>query len=136
MGTFTLPKEAPEAPFQLSESASRQRDHPAGPGPYTGDFTARISKVDAHGVVTTVADHLPSSQTSPALGNLVSGVGDVAFIDGTLYALICGRGLFARTSGDQQRYYSSQCRREPDPDRGSQHLSKKTSNGESRAGRF
>jgi len=65
---------------------------PAGPGPYTGDFTARISKVDAHGVVTTVADHLPSSQTSPAFGNLVSGVGDVAFIDGTLYALISGAG--------------------------------------------
>ena len=65
---------------------------PAGPGPYTGDFTARISKVDANGVVTTVADHLPSSQTSPALGNLVSGVADVAFLDGNLYALIAGAG--------------------------------------------
>lgn len=65
---------------------------PAGPGPYTGDFTARISKVDASGVVTTVADHLPSSQTSPAFGNLVSGVADVAFIDGKLYALLAGAG--------------------------------------------
>jgi hypothetical protein len=65
---------------------------PAGPGPYTGGFTARISKVNANGVVTTVADHLPSSQTSPAFGNLVSGVADVAFIDGTLYGLLSGAG--------------------------------------------
>lgn len=72
-------------------------------GPYTGDFTARISKVDSHGVVTTVADKLPSSQTNPGLGNLVSGVADVAFIDGTLYALIagagCSHGLVGTTNG-------------------------------------
>jgi len=30
---------------------------PAGPGPYSGDFTARISKVSPNRVVTTVADH-------------------------------------------------------------------------------
>lgn len=65
---------------------------PAGPGPYSGGFTARISKVDAHGVVTTVADNLPSSQTSPAFGNLVSGVADVAFVGNTLYALLSGAG--------------------------------------------
>ncbi len=65
---------------------------PAGPGPYTGGFTGRISKVDAHGVVTTVADNLPSSQTSAAFGNLVSGVADVAFIGHNLYALIAGAG--------------------------------------------
>src|ERR1700716_328846 len=58
-----------------------------GAGPYTGGFTGRISKVDANGVVTTVADHLPSSQTNPGLGSLVSSVADVAFIDGNLYAL-------------------------------------------------
>lgn len=72
-------------------------------GPYTGDFTARISKVDSHGVVTTVADKLPSSQTNPGLGSLVSGVADVAFIDGTLYALIagagCSHGLVGTTNG-------------------------------------
>ena len=72
-------------------------------GPYTGDFTARISKVDSHGVVTTVADKLPSSQTYPGLGSLVSGVADVAFIDGTLYALIagagCSHGLVGTTNG-------------------------------------
>jgi hypothetical protein len=65
---------------------------PAGPGPYTGDFTARISRVDSTGTVTTVADKLPSSQTSAAFGNLVSGVADVAFLHGRLYALLAGAG--------------------------------------------
>ena len=63
-----------------------------GPGPYTGGFTARISKVDPNGVVSTVVDHLPSSQTSPAIGSLVSGVADVAFVHDKLYALIAGAG--------------------------------------------
>jgi len=61
-------------------------------GPYTWDFTARISKIDPAGVRSTVVDGLPSSQTSPALGSLVSGVADVAFIGNTLYALIAGAG--------------------------------------------
>jgi len=64
----------------------------AGAGPYTGDFTARISKVDPNGVVSTLVDHLPSSQTNPDLGSLVSGVADVAFINGTLYAILSGAG--------------------------------------------
>jgi len=61
-------------------------------GPYTWDFTARISKINPAGVRSTVVDGLPSSQTSPALGSLVSGVADVAFIGNTLYALIGGAG--------------------------------------------
>ena len=61
-------------------------------GPYTGDYTARISMIDADGNRTTVADNLPSSQTSPALGSLVSGVGDVAFVGNTLYAVLAGAG--------------------------------------------
>ena len=65
---------------------------PAPVGPYTGGFTARISRIDAQGNRTTVADSLPSSQTSPNLGSLVSGVADVAFIGNTLYALIAGAG--------------------------------------------
>jgi hypothetical protein len=64
----------------------------AGAGPYTGDFTARISKVAPNGAVSTVVDGLPSSQTNPQLGNLVSGVADVAFIEGKLYALLAGAG--------------------------------------------
>jgi hypothetical protein len=65
---------------------------PAGPGPYTGGFTARISKIDRNGVRTTVAKNLPSSQTNAEIGGLVSGVADVAFIGNTLYALIGGAG--------------------------------------------
>jgi len=76
---------------------------PAGPGPYTGGFTARISKISPKGVRTTVAAHLPSSQTSPAIGSLVSGVADVAFIGNTLYALKggagCSHGLLNTNNG-------------------------------------
>src|SRR5213079_3382278 len=53
-------------------------------GPYTGAFTARISKVAPNGAVSTVVDGLPSSQTNAQLGSLVSGVADVAFIEGKL----------------------------------------------------
>ena len=61
-------------------------------GPYRGGFTARISKITPAGVRTTVVDGLPSSQTSPALGNLASGVADVAFVGDQLYALLAGAG--------------------------------------------
>lgn len=61
-------------------------------GPYTGDFTARISRISPAGVRSTVVRGLPSSQTSPALGSLVSGVADVEFIGRQLYALIAGGG--------------------------------------------
>jgi len=61
-------------------------------GPYTGDMTARISRISPAGVRTTVASGLPSSQTSPALGSLISGVADVEFIGHSLYALIAGGG--------------------------------------------
>lgn len=59
------------------------------PGPYTGGKTARISKIDHHGTRTTVADGFPSAQDS---GGDLMGVADVAFIDGTLYALVAGGG--------------------------------------------
>ena len=65
---------------------------PSPVGPYSGGFTARISKIDPHGVRTTIAGGLPSSQTSPAAGSLVSGVADVAFAGGRLYALEAGAG--------------------------------------------
>src|SRR5438132_7841000 len=65
----------------------------AGVGPYTGSITgSRISKIDANGVVTTAVDNLPSSQTSPAVGSLISGAADVAFIGDTLYVLLSGAG--------------------------------------------
>lgn len=61
-------------------------------GPYTGGMTARISRITPHGIRTTVVDHLPSSQTSPDSGSLISGVADVKFIDGTLFAILAGAG--------------------------------------------
>jgi hypothetical protein len=61
-------------------------------GPYTGGFTSRISKISHDGTRTTVVDQLPSSQTNPALGGLTSGVSDIQFIDGTLYAMEAGAG--------------------------------------------
>jgi hypothetical protein len=76
---------------------------PAPVGPYTGGFTSRISRIDPHGNRTTVADNLPSSETSASQGNLVSGVSDVAFIGRTLYALTagsgCSHGLVNTTNG-------------------------------------
>jgi hypothetical protein len=63
-------------------------------GPYTSDGNSgSISRVNTStGVVTRVAADLPSSQTSLALGGLVSGVADVAFVKDRLYALISGAG--------------------------------------------
>ena len=61
-------------------------------GPYSGGYTSRISRIDGSGTRTTVVDALPSSQTSPALGSLVSGVADVAFVNGVLYGIEAGAG--------------------------------------------
>ena len=62
-------------------------------GPYTGSNSGgRISKINQQGVVSTVIDTLPSSQTGPGLGGLVSGVADVAFIGNDLYAILAGAG--------------------------------------------
>ena len=74
----TTPADCEQVPFPI--------------GPYTGGFTARISKITPAGVRTTVVDHLPSSQTTPESGNLASGVADVAFVQGQLYALLAGAG--------------------------------------------
>src|SRR5215469_13363297 len=45
-------------------------------GPYTGGFSARISKIGPNGIRTIVVDNLPSSVTSTNLGSLISGVAD------------------------------------------------------------
>jgi hypothetical protein len=77
-----------------SDSTVEQCEQVVPPvGPYTGSpIGGRISKIDSNGLRTTVVDNLPSSQTSPSLGSLVSGVADVAFIGNTLYALLAGAG--------------------------------------------
>jgi hypothetical protein len=62
-------------------------------GPYLGGFTGRISAVNvATGARTTVAANLPSDITAAAGGGDASSVADVAFLQGTLYALIVGAG--------------------------------------------
>jgi hypothetical protein len=62
-------------------------------GPYSGGLTADVLRIDpSNGTKTVVAGALPSSQTSAALGNLMSGVADVAFVGNDLYALLAGAG--------------------------------------------
>jgi hypothetical protein len=77
-------------------------------GPYTGGFTSRISRIDAQGNRTTVADNLPSSQTSAAQGSLISGVSDIAFIGREMFALTagagCSHGLLHTNNGVLQVY--------------------------------
>ncbi len=64
-----------------------------GAGPYLGSETGgRISRIDASGNRTTVTDSLPSSQTAPIPTPLISGVADIAFIEGRMYALLAGAG--------------------------------------------
>jgi len=62
---------------------------PAPVGPYLGGQTARISKIDSQANVSTVATGLPS--TVDSMGDLM-GVADLAFLDGSLYALVAGGG--------------------------------------------
>lgn len=65
---------------------------PAPLGPYTGGTTARISKIATDGSVTTVADGLPSAQTTAETGGDILGVADVTFLNGDLYAVLAGGG--------------------------------------------
>lgn len=76
-----------------SNSTIGQCDQVPAAGPYTGaPRGGRISRVDSNGVRTTVTDRFPSSQTNPDLGSLVSGVADIAWVNGTLYAVTAGSG--------------------------------------------
>lgn len=82
-----------------------------GVGPYSGSRTGgRISRIDHHGHRTTLTNQFPSSQTSPTLGSLVSGVADVAFIGHTLYALTAGAGCSHGVKGT----YNGIARVDPD----------------------
>jgi hypothetical protein len=62
---------------------------PAPIGSYLGGSTGRISKLDKSGNRTTVASGFPSSLA--AEGDL-QGVADIAFLNGTLYAVTSGGG--------------------------------------------
>jgi hypothetical protein len=62
-------------------------------GPYTGDaHGGRISRVDSNGNRFTWTDRFPSSQTTAQTGSLTSGVADIAWMNGTLYAITAGSG--------------------------------------------
>ena len=70
-------------------TVGRCQQVPAPIGPYRGGFTGRISAVDVTtGARTTIVRNLPSSVG----GGFASSVADVAFLHGTLYALIVGAG--------------------------------------------
>jgi len=58
-------------------------------GPYRAGMTARISRVDRSGNVTTFAEGFPSALNG--VGDIL-GVADVTFIGGKLYALLAGGG--------------------------------------------
>ena len=63
---------------------------PAPVGPYTGSVNgSRISRIDNNGIRSSWVENLPSSAN--AMGE-ISGVGDVAFMGNTLYAVITGAG--------------------------------------------
>jgi hypothetical protein len=70
-----------------------QCEQAAGVGPYTGGYNSSIVRIDPRtGATTTVVSGLPSSQTNPDSGSLVSGVSDVQFIGHTLYGMEAGAG--------------------------------------------
>jgi hypothetical protein len=101
-------KFGPDGNLYVAEGGTGGSDSTAGHcvqvvapiGPYTGSATgARISKIDQNGNRTTLVDNLPSSQTSAAMGSLVSGVADVAFIGDTLYAILSGAGCSHSVAG-------------------------------------
>jgi hypothetical protein len=76
-----------------TSTSAEECQQAAGVGPYKGSTTGgRISRIDTGGNRTTVADTFPSDQTNDDTGALVSGVADIEFIDGTMYALLAAGG--------------------------------------------
>jgi len=78
-------------------TVGRCRQAAGAAAPYAGSshsrfLGGRIAKVTPSGHVSRVVKALPSSQTSPALGSLVSGVSSVAFIGHRMYVLLAGAG--------------------------------------------
>lgn len=78
----------------ISTSPEEHVQVPPPIGPYTaGPPSGRISRYATDGSGReVVAGGFPSSQTSPGSGGMVSGVADVAFVQGVLYALVSGAG--------------------------------------------
>jgi len=74
-----------------STTPSQCAQVPGPIGPYTNGNTGRISKIDHSGNVTTVATRFPSAMSSDPTHDTL-GVGDIAFLDGQLYAVTAGGG--------------------------------------------
>jgi hypothetical protein len=74
-----------------STTASQCTQVPGPIGPYKNGNTARISKLDKRGNRTTVASGFPSAVSSDPTADTM-GVGDIAFLDGQLYAVTAGGG--------------------------------------------
>lgn len=78
---------------------------PAPIGPYTGStHGGRISKI-VNGERVTVNDKFPSSMTSAESGHLTSGVADIAWIGGTMYAITAGSGCSHGVAGTVNGVY-------------------------------
>ena len=62
-------------------------------GPYTGStISGRISMITPDHVRHTVSDRFPSSQANEIIGGDISGVADIEWVNGQLYALLAGAG--------------------------------------------
>ncbi len=86
----------PDGTLYIAEAGQGGSNSTAGacaqvgpPGPYLGGTTATISKVDPAGNLSVLAKGLASSQNA---GGDIFGIADLAFLDGSLYALVAGGG--------------------------------------------
>ena len=61
-------------------------------GPALGSATARILEFDGNGGSVVLADHLPSTEGSPAIGGDRQGISDLTFVGNHLLALQAGAG--------------------------------------------
>lgn len=62
-------------------------------GPYPGSATGgRISMITPDHARHTVSDKFPSSQANEIIGGDISGVADIEWVNGQLYALLAGAG--------------------------------------------
>jgi hypothetical protein len=86
-GIFTLPPGPPITDL------SRDRCVVYWPvGPVVAGHTGRVSRIDANGTVSVVADELPSVALNSLIGGDRSSAAAVALIGNRLYALISGAG--------------------------------------------
>lgn len=79
-----------EAGYGGTLSTAGQCQQAAPPGPVTGGFDARISKVSPAGQVFVVASGLPSAVGAD--GNTTYGIADVSFVGQQLFAILQGGG--------------------------------------------